>query len=229
MKQETEGSEMGKWGIVDIGSNTVVLVIYDSVDPIHVKEYYSEAVRLVSYNHDGIMAQEGIEKTLEVLRQYKQHLDEEQVEEYYAFITEPWRHLQNTEDFLNQLAKSGLSIDPLSGSEEAELTFLGSRMDCSNIPTGNAFDVGGGSSELISYIDNWIHEAVSIPVGAVRLKELPLTPEVPAKYLQEAFDVKPALLDTPSEVMVGIGGTARCLALLAQELYPGKRQITCTC
>lgn len=213
---------MSKWGIVDIGSNTVVLVIYDSISPIHVQEYYSEAVHLIGYNNNGVMLQEGIDKTLNVLRQYKKRIEEAQVEEYYAFITEPWRHLKNTDDFLNQLAQSGFIIDPLSGRQEAELTFFGSRMDCSHITKGNAFDVGGGSSELISYIDNEIHEAYSIPVGAVRLRELPLSPAIPAKYLLEAFSVAPKLLDTPSEIMVGIGGTARATALMAHELYPGE-------
>lgn len=211
---------MSSYGIVDIGSNTVVLIIYDSIDPVHVKEYYSEPVRLVSYNIDGVMQREGIEKTLEVLAQYRKRLEEEQVSEYYAFITEPWRHLKNTDELLNGLAKSGFVIDPLSGRQEAECDFYGSRMDCADVMDGNAFDVGGGSTELISFQNGVIHEALSIPVGAVRLRTLPLHPSVPAQYMQEAFAEAPRLLDTPSKLLIGIGGTARATALLAKELYP---------
>ena len=139
---------MEKTGIIDIGSNTVVLIIYDSIDPIHVQEYCSEPVRLVSYNHNGFMSKEGIEKTLEVLDNYRKILEQQNVTRVGAFITEPWRNLKNTDELMDGLARSGFSIEPLSGRKEAELDFYGSRMDCSDIETGNAFDVGGGSSEL---------------------------------------------------------------------------------
>ena len=213
---------MSKAGIIDIGSNTVVLIIYDSIDPIHVEQYYSEPVRLVSYNHDGHMAQEGIDKTLEVLQRYKEILKDANITDVGAFITEPWRHLDNTEELLNGLGKSGFVIEPLSGRQEAEYDFLGSRMDCSDIETGNAFDVGGGSSELISFRNGEIHEVLSLPIGAVRLCQLPIDPSIPEQYLKEAFVKAPRLLDTPSETIIGIGGTARATGLLAQELYPNE-------
>ena len=72
---------MKQYGIVDIGSNTIVLIIYDSVNPVHVKEYWSEPVHLVSYNDNGYMKPEGIEKTLAVLQKYKAILEEQQKEE----------------------------------------------------------------------------------------------------------------------------------------------------
>ncbi len=213
---------MEKTGIIDIGSNTVVLIIYDSTDPIHVQEYCSEPVRLVSYNHNGIMSKEGIEKTLEVLDTYRKILEKQNVTKVGAFITEPWRNLKNTDELIDGLARSGFEIEPLSGRREAELDFYGSRMDCSDIATGNAFDVGGGSSELISFIDGEIHEALSLPIGAVRLKELPVDPSIPEQYMKDAFLKAPKLLDTPSPVIVGIGGTARATGLLGNALFPGE-------
>ena len=213
---------MEKTGIIDIGSNTVVLITYDSIDPIHVQEYCSEPVRLVSYNHNGFMSKEGIEKTLEVLDNYRKILEQQNVTRVGAFITEPWRNLKNTDELMDGLARSGFSIEPLSGRKEAELDFYGSRMDCSDIETGNAFDVGGGSSELISFIDGKIHEALSIPVGAVRLKELPIDPTIPEQYMNDAFLQAPKLLDTPSSIIVGIGGTARATGLLGNALFPGE-------
>ena len=211
---------MSKAGIIDIGSNTVVLIIYDSIDPIHVELYYSEPVRLVSYNQNGHMDRAGIEKTLDVLFRYKDILKQAGVTDIGAFITEPWRNIDNTEELLDGLAESGFQIEPLSGRQEAEYDFLGSRMDCADILTGNAFDVGGGSSELVSFRDGVIHEALSLPVGAVRLCQLPVEPSIPEEYLKEAFAQAPKLLDTPSDIMIGIGGTARATGLLAEELYP---------
>ena len=215
------GGVMKQYGIVDIGSNTIVLIIYDSVEPVHVKEYWSEPVHLVSYNDNGYMKPEGTEKALAVLRRYKTLLDEHQVDTYFAFITEPWRRLNNTDEFLSRLAESGFAIDTLSGQEEAEYDFYGSRIDCADIREGNAFDIGGGSTELISFRDSKIHACYSLPAGCVRLKELPVTPETAQSYLRAAFEACPFLLDTPSENLIGIGGTARACALLAEELYPG--------
>ena len=212
---------MKQYGIVDIGSNTIVLIIYDSVDPVHVKEYWSEPVHLVSYNDNGYMKPEGIEKTLSVLQKYKAILEEQQVDTYFAFITEPWRRLTNTEEFLSRLSESGFDIDALSGQEESEYDFYGSRIDCAEIKDGNAFDIGGGSTELISFRGGTIHACHSLPAGCVRLKELPVTPEIAQDYLRDTFAACPALLDTPSENLIGIGGTARACALLSEELYPG--------
>ena len=212
---------MKKHGIVDIGSNTVVLIIYDSVNPVHVQEYYSEPVHLVSYNDNGIMKQEGIEKTLDVLKRYKSILEEQHVETYFSFITEPWRNLKNTDEFLSRLSESGLSIDTLSGREEAEYDFYGSRIDCDDILTGNAFDIGGGSTELISFRDGVIHEAYSLPAGCVRLSRMPVTPKTAHGFLNDAFAACPNLRDTPSDLIIGIGGTCRACRLLADDLYPG--------
>ncbi len=213
---------MKQYGIIDIGSNTVVLIIYDHVKPVHVKEYYSDPVHLVSYIQNGTMAEEGIQKTLSVLKQYRRILQQQNVTDYFAFITEPWRRLNNQEYFLSRLAESGLVIDPLSGTEEAEYDFYGSRIDCSDVMEGNAFDIGGGSTELVSFKDGIIRASLSIPVGCVRLKDMPVTPEVPETHLNAAFAECPALLDIKSNELIGIGGTCRACGLLAEELYPGE-------
>ncbi|MBR4454663.1 MAG: hypothetical protein IKS32_00385 [Solobacterium sp.] len=213
---------MEPYGIIDIGSNTVVVVIYESIDPIRIAVYEAEPVRLISYNRGGVMQEEGIEKTLQVLKRYRSILEDHHVAKTFAFITEPWRHLSNTGYFLSRLAESGFEIDPLSGTSEASYDFYGSRIDCGDIPTGNAVDIGGGSTELISFQDNAIHAVYSLPAGAVRLKELPVEDAVPARLIQDAFAACPSLRDTPGELLIGIGGTARAAGLLAEELFPGQ-------
>ena len=220
IKQTPGSADKERYAVVDIGSNTIVLIIYDSVHPVHVQTYYSEAVYLVTYNAGGIMQEEGIRKTLDVLARYKAILAEEKVDRCFAFITEPWRHLENTEYFLSRLRESGFDIDALSGREEAVYDFYGSRIDCADILDGNACDIGGGSTELISFRNGEIHEAYSLPAGCVRLKDLPVTPEVPRSFLNDSFSAAPALLDTPSSELIGIGGTCRACSLLSKELWP---------
>ncbi|MBQ9328021.1 MAG: hypothetical protein IJ225_05750 [Solobacterium sp.] len=213
---------MNPVGIIDIGSNTVVLIIYDSISPIHVKEYYSEPVHLVSYNQNGIMKEEGIDTTLSVLHRYHELLISMNINEFYGFITEPWRRLNNADYMLTRFSEAGIPIEPLSGVQEAEYDFYGSRMDCDDILTGNACDIGGGSTELISFHNGIIHEAISLPVGCVRLKELPITPEVPKQWMNKAFEACPGLMDTPSKTLIGIGGTCRAAGLMGARLFPGE-------
>ncbi len=144
--QDAPGSTL--YGVIDIGSNTIVLIIYDSADPVHVKDYYSEPVHLVSYNIGGRMQEEGIQKAKDVLEQYRAILYAQKVGRVFAFITEPWRRLSNAQEFLSQLNECGIRIDPLSGREEAEYDFYGSRIDCSDVLTGMIVDIGGGSTEI---------------------------------------------------------------------------------
>ncbi len=184
---------MNKQAILDIGSNTVVLLIYkihedNSFEIIH---HDSNAVHLVSYNKNGHMEQEGIDKTVEVLKQYRSYLNEQGIQETYGFVTEPWRNIDNATQMLEAFSACGFNIKPLTGEEEAAFDFIGSRLDTSDIPTGFAFDVGGGSTELISFANNRIVEATSIPLGCVRLKQLPLDSNKPQEQVLQALLSKP--------------------------------------
>ncbi len=216
---------MEKRGIVDIGSNTVVLIIYDiSVPRPQPVLYRSEAVHLVGYISGGLMKQEGIDRACEVLRNYRTILRENGTDRFYAFITEPHRGISNRDDMLRQFSQCGFDVHPLTGRQEAEYDFLGSRLDVSDITYGNAFDIGGGSTELISFIDGRIHEAVSFHAGCVRLAAMPVTAETADGYMKEAFERWPRLLDTPSDLIVGIGGTNRACGLMCTRLY-GTREV----
>ncbi len=214
---------MEKYGVVDIGSNTVVLLIY-GVDGTKLETIYhhSDPVHLVSYQKDGHMSQEGIDKTKQVLMQYHQTLMEYDVKHYRGFITEPWRRLDNAQEMKEQFEESGIQIDLLSGREEAEYDFFGASINLKDYPTGNAFDVGGGSTELISFKNHEINEAISFPLGCVRLSQLNLLHEALLNELQKQFQQYPKLLDIKDETIIGIGGTVRAAGKLCDALYHTK-------
>ncbi len=209
---------MGDIGIIDIGSNTMVLKIFDETGLEREDGYFSIAAHLVSYIKDGRMDPEGIAAALAVLMKYRGILEERGITEAYGFITEPWRRIDNAKELFDTLAESGLAIEGLSGREEAMYDFLGSRLDTSDIKTGNMFDVGGGSTELVSFIDEEIHASYSMPVGCLRLKTMPVERSVSDPFLKEAFETVPALLDTPSSVIIGSGGTCRAVKMMLEEI-----------
>ena len=209
-----------KYGIVDIGSNTVVLVIYGTAGTVPEVLYYeSDPVRLVSYNTGGHISQEGIERTCTTLRRYREILQTEQVDSFGAFITEPARRIDNKEEMLASFRDAGFNVQALSGREEAEYDFEGSRLYNPDIVSGNAFDVGGGSTELISFRDGRILDAVSLPYGCVRLLQNETNAAEINDILMDAFRQNPLLQAVTSDTMVGIGGTCRAAGQVCDRIF----------
>lgn len=216
-----------KYGLVDMGSNTVVLVIYevnnlDEMPTVLVHE--STPVRLVSYIKDGHMNRKGILKAKEVLREYHTIIEEVGVETYYAFMTEPARNIDNLEEMLKEFEEVGFKVEALTGKQEAEYDFAGSQLSYHEIPSGNAFDIGGGSTELITFENHTIKEAVSIPYGCVRLSQLPIEKEFVDDILKETFQEYPLLNSIKNDVLIGIGGTCRATYQVINAIHhTGKR------
>lgn len=208
-------------GVIDIGSNTIVLNIYELKENIPTVTFHeSSATHLVGYIENKVMKEEGILKACEVLKHYVSILKEKNIESYKAFITEPARNITNKEEMLNAFSSCDLEVIALTGEEEAEYDYLGSKLiDSSSIHSGNAFDIGGGSTELVSFKDDVILEAISIPVGCVRLSKEPVVASLTDNYMQDAFNQYPKLQEVSSETIIGIGGTARATLKLYQHVY----------
>lgn len=209
---------MERFGIVDIGSNTIVLLVYEIRDgkPVTVR-HISEPAHLIDHVREGIMDQEGIRKAQTVLQEYSQVMDEMEVRYRFADITEPCR-IENQDELVNALQGYGIEIHPLSGYEEAYYDWCGMRLSWPDQDKGIAFDVGGGSTEIIYFNNDMCIEALSFPLGCVRLFHLPLDTEECRKALIKAQTDFPALRRTCKEI-VGIGGTMRAAGLVLKELY----------
>lgn len=210
---------MEKYGIVDIGSNTIVLIVYEIHDEKPVSLLYkSNPVHLIdTVNKDRIMSKEGIEKAHQALMEYASVLDQMDVKYRFADITEPCR-IQNQKELVDALKDTSFEIYPLTGQQEAEYDFTGTRYSCSDITDGIAFDVGGGSTELISFHDSKAEDAVSFHLGCVRLAHLPLDTkacEDEINRMREAY----ASLDVKCSHLIGIGGTMRAVTMLTDHLH----------
>jgi len=212
---------MEQYGIADVGSNTMVLIIYRMESGIPVPVLHrSVAAHLIDEIHGGAMSARGIEKASGILKTYAAILDEHGVSFRRAFVTEPARNIDNKDQFLSMLSASGFQVSALSGEQEAAYDFLGSRLDCRGIHDGAAFDVGGGSSELIVFRDDHPVTAISLPLGCVRLAHLPLDTDACRAALEEARSAWPALQDS-FPAIIGIGGTARAAGQLMDRLHGG--------
>lgn len=217
---------MKQYAIADIGSNTMVLVVYEIHDgrPFQIYHKSTPAHLIDDVDAAGHMSQHGIRKAYDVLMTYKETCDEMKISCRWADITEPCR-ISNQAELVQALSSCSFEIHPLTGYQEAACDYLGSKNSYPDQKDGIAFDVGGGSTELISFQDGKIVEAMSFHLGCVRLAHLPLDTEECAQQLKKAQQEYPSLQRSSNE-LIGIGGTIRATGLVCDALYHTKSTIS---
>lgn len=161
-------------GVLDVGSNTVHLLVVDAhqgARPIPAFSHKAE-LRLAAHLEDGDRLSERGERLLrEFVDEALQVAEDKGVEDLVAFATSAVRDAANGEEVLDRIrAEKRVGIDVLSGEDEARLTFLAVRR-WFGWSSGRLLvvDIGGGSLEIASGIDEEPDAAFSLPLGAGRL------------------------------------------------------------
>lgn len=209
-----------QYAIADIGSNTIVLLVYEMENhiPKPILHISTPAHLIDDVDENKVMSKQGIQKATTILNEYAKKLDEMHIHYRWADITEPCR-IQNQNELVQSLRSTSWQIYPLTGEQEASYDFLGVQYSYPDLKDGIAFDVGGGSTELISYQDGKPIDAMSFPLGCVRLAHLPLDTPQCKKYIQEAQQQYPSL-DRICKRLIGIGGTVRAAGKVYTSFYP---------
>lgn len=207
------------YAVIDIGSNTVVLAIYTvEGGRLHLTESFSRAVRLVGYVENDRMNPQGIHTAYETVYEFMEMLSLRCVENVYADITACGRNIKNADELIQAVQKAGCTnVRILTGEEEAMCDFYGALSDCA-LSEGILIDIGGGSTEFVSFHDRKADDACSIPMGCVRLSRLKRTPETSSPYIEEMRKKHPGLKNAGHAV--GVGGTIRYTTYVLQELEP---------
>ncbi|MBB5134312.1 exopolyphosphatase/guanosine-5'-triphosphate,3'-diphosphate pyrophosphatase [Thermocatellispora tengchongensis] len=161
-------------GVLDVGSNTVRLLVVDAHRGARPLPAFSHRVelRLAEHLEDGErLSRQGADRLMEFVQESLQLAEDKGVEEVMAFATSAVRDAANGEEVLDQIKETtGVEVQVLAGEEEARLTFLAVRR-WFGWSAGRllAFDIGGGSLEIGTGIDEMPDSAVSLPLGAGRL------------------------------------------------------------
>ena len=161
-------------GVLDVGSNTVHLLVVDAHPGAHpdaVRSHKSELHLAELLQVDGTLGARGRKALVEAIRSAREAADEEGVEDLVAFATSAVRDAADGADVLEQVrAESGVDLHVLPGEDEARLTFLAVRR-WFGWSAGRllCLDIGGGSLELATGIDEEPEIAYSLPLGAGRL------------------------------------------------------------
>lgn len=222
-----------KIGVIDIGSNTIRLVIYEwSQSGRNFKEIENIKVtaRLRSYlNRSQSLNDEGITLLIDTLQSFQIMINHYRLTNVICVATAAIRQSANREEILRTLQeKTGFSINLLSEYEEAYNGYL-SVIHSTDIKEGITIDMGGASTEITYYRDRKLVHYHSFPFGSLSLKLQFVEGNVPTtgereqirQFLRPQFQSFAWLTDKHIPV-IAMGGSARSVAQIHQNFikYP---------
>ena len=216
-------------GVLDVGSNTVHLLVVDAHPGSHpdpVRSHKTELRLSELIGPDGNLGEQGRELLLGAVTEAAAAAQEEQVEDLVAFATSAVREATDGAEAIEAVRdKTGVDLVVLSGEDEAAMTFLAVRR-WFGWSSGRllCLDIGGGSLEIACGRDELPDLTVSVPLGAGRLTRERLPGDPPARkdvlalrehVWQVLADVVPDVhAQGPPDRVVATSKTFRSLARL---------------
>jgi exopolyphosphatase/guanosine-5'-triphosphate,3'-diphosphate pyrophosphatase len=213
--------------VVDIGTNTVLLLVASvapdgRIDPL----LYEQRIPRLGKGVDQqrTLQPDSMARVIHVLREYQKLAGQYHPDVTVACATSAVRDASNSSEFVAIIReKTGLTLDILSGSEEALWTFRGAISGIPALSRATVIDIGGGSTEIIVGSRSDIQERISLNIGSVRVTERFFThdPPLPSELdnaRRAIFDVlmPAAAFSFQGSQLVGVAGTATSLAMLVQ-------------
>lgn len=217
---------MERLGIIDLGSNSVRLVIVDVDDngAHHQVENLKETVRLAgSMDAAGQIPETAANYAIETIRLFANFCKTRRADRVIGVATAAVRQAVNRDELVERISgETGVSLRVLSGEEEAHLGYIGV---VNTVSEENALmaDLGGGSLKLVAFENRIEQHAASLDFGAVTLTNAYGTSDqctddarsALAGYLTNVYEEIPWLPGI--EPVIGIGGTFRSLARIIRR------------
>jgi len=180
----------GLYAVVDIGSNSVRLVVYDRLSRAPLPRFNEKSLCRLA---DGLaetsqLSEESCRRTVEAVRRFRAVADAMRVDRVDSIATEAVRRAANGAQLLARIAKeAGFKVQVLSGVEEARFASLGVLAGFHQ-PTGVVGDMGGGSLEIAEICNQEVSEfSASMPLGALPVQALLAKSRVDAKQRVDAI------------------------------------------
>lgn len=207
-------------GVVDIGTNSIRLLITDGLRDIQRLEVVTGLGSGV--DSTGVLSESRMVETLVVLNRYGRMLEEAGVSKRMAIATSASRDAANREAFFDRVEEM-IEIRPtlITGEDEARFAYQGAIQGFEGLGAVVVSDIGGGSTEFVTEAS-----AVSINIGSVRITERAI-PDRPAPREQVAIaratigQEFASLSTTEYDTLIGVAGTWTSLASVARALPQG--------
>ena len=213
--QEAEVVAAGRVGIVDIGSNTVRLVVYETHTKLPIP-IFNEKVQCALAREMGKTGQlnpRGIEQALRSLARFTRLAKAMDVGRLELVATAAVREASDGAVFAEQVEKvTGHPVHVLSGAEEARLAAVGL---LNGVPDADGIlgDLGGGSLDLVGLDHGRIGNFATFPVGHLRLAEDAEWDRRKARLLiDKVLETLPWLAAMSGRSLYAVGGSWRGLA-----------------
>ncbi|MET0640182.1 MAG: Ppx/GppA phosphatase family protein [Hyphomicrobium sp.] len=213
-------AEMEPIGVVDIGSNSVRLVVYEGAvrapTPVFNEKILCGLGRSVATT--GSLGVDAVDRALAALVRFKVIARILRVKNIRVIATAAVRDAQNGREFIERGEKAiGTRIEILSGETEARLAAQGIMMGFIDAD-GIAGDLGGGSLELIDLAQDRLNDAATLPLGGLRLIDTTGNKiERAVEIIDNAVASLPWLRNGAGRTFYAVGGTWRALAKLQME------------
>ena len=168
-------ADRAPYAIVDIGYNSVRLVVYDQLGRAPLPRFNEKSLCRLGEGlaQTGAIQPEGFRRTVQAARRFRAIAEAMGVTRIEATATEAIRRASNGPELAAAItAESGLAVRILSGAEEARFATLGVISGFFR-PVGLVGDMGGGSLEIAEALDDHVGERwVSLPLGALPVEAL---------------------------------------------------------
>ncbi|MEU6853883.1 Ppx/GppA phosphatase family protein [Actinacidiphila alni] len=161
-------------GVLDVGSNTVHLLVVDAhpgARPLPAYSHKAELRLAELLDEHGAISDAGVDRLVGTIADALRVSEDKGAEDVLPFATSAVREAANGEAVLARVeAETGVRLTVLSGEDESRLTFLAVRR-WYGWSAGRllVLDIGGGSLEVGYGMDEYPDAAVSLPLGAGRL------------------------------------------------------------
>lgn len=223
-----------KVGIVDIGSNTIRLVVYDVIDMTY-RELLNQRsfAGLIENIEGGRLTQTGMDKLVKTLSKIKELTYLVRCDKVFYFATASLRELSNGIDLLTYIkTELDIDIDIISGEEEAYFDYI-SLKNSKITKKGMGLDLGGGSCQIFSFDGDNVESSGSFRIGSLLMYKTFVSSLFPKERERKAIrnhtlavlKNSPELKNSGYEEIYAMGGTARAGIKLHRMLVGGNSKV----
>lgn len=217
-------------GVLDIGSNTVHLLLVDAhagARPVPFASHKRPLQLVAHLDADGAITEQGQDELISFVKDARKFADRHGAEDFLAFCTSAIRESANGAAVLQRVKEeTAVALQELTGDQEAAMTFQAVRR-WYGWSAGSILnlDIGGGSFEMAMGADELPEVAISVPLGAGRLTRDWLSADPPTaksvknlrRYIRGTMKEAAAEFASLGEphLVAGTSKTFRSLARLA--------------
>jgi len=209
--------------VVDIGSNSVRLVVYEGMTRSPTELFNEKALCGLGreVQSTGLLAADAVEHALATLKRFRALGERMGVKKMLAIATAACRDAKNGRAFIRSAERTlRTEIDVLSGAREAELTALGV-VSGVHRADGVVGDLGGGSLELVDIRGTRLRHGLTRPLGGLALADVSSKSLKKAeKFVKKTLNGLSMLKGCEDRSFYAVGGTWRSLHVMHGYAVP---------